>query len=214
MIRATAGLWLACLLLSAAAVLVPLDLAAQQADTLVVVASGPSATQKSVELPDLNGPTSPGGAFLRALILPGWGHASIGSYKRGGFYFITESTTAFMLARTIHRIGIAKDAQSLKESRVREALLASGSREDSIPGLLDRNAEVRHTRNLVRARQSQLEDLVAMGLFLLFIGGADAFVSAHLRDFPDPVGIQVAPLPGGTTGIGFSVPIGGPHLRR
>ena len=204
MIRDKAGLRLACVALVAAVGLGPLDLGAQQADTLVVAATVPSPTQ----------PTSPGGAFIRALILPGWGHASIGSYKRGGFYFITESTTAFMLARTVHRIGIAKDARSLKESRVREALLAAGSPEDSIPGLLDRNSEVRHTRNLVAARQEQLEDWVAMGIFLLFISGADAFVSAHLSDFPDPVAIRAAPLPGGATGLGFSVSIGGPRPRR
>ena len=214
MIRASVGLRLACLALLATAALHPQDLASQQPDTLVVAATVPTATQGGVDLPDMSSPTSPGGAFIRALILPGWGHASIGSYKRGGFYFITESTTAFMLARTIHRIGIAKDAQALKESRVREALLASGVDQDSIPVLLDRNSEVLHTRHLVRARKGQLEDWMAMGIFLLFISGADAFVSAHLRNFPDPVAIRAAPLPGGTTGLGLSVSIGGPHRRR
>ena len=147
---------------------------------------------------------TPGGAFLRALILPGWGHASIGSYGRGGFYFLTESTTGFMLFRTLHRLGNAKDARDLKESRVRETLPA-GLSSDSVAVLVGRDAEVAHTRRLVFTRRQQLEDWMAVGVFLLFVSGADAFVSAHLRDFPPAVEVQAALLPGGAAHIGFSV---------
>jgi len=52
-------------------------------------------------------------------------------------------------------------------------------------------------RNRAEARQGQFEDWVAMGIFLTFLSGADAFVSAHLRDFPDPIDVQVGPSPEG-----------------
>ena len=52
---------------------------------------------------------SPGGAFLRAVIVPGWGHASIGSYTRGGFYFAAQAATVSTLLRTRVRIGTAQD---------------------------------------------------------------------------------------------------------
>ena len=134
---------------------------------------------------------------------------SIGSYGRGGFYFVTETTTAFMITRTLRRISIAEEARDLKEARTREALIAAGVPADSLDLRLTANAEVRHTRNLVEARKSQLQDWAAMGVFLLFIGAADAFVSAHLRDFPAPVGIEASATPAGATALGIRVPVGG-----
>ena len=53
-------------------------------------------------------------------------------------------------------------------------------------------------RARVEAREGQFEDWVAMGIFLTFLSGADAFVTAHLRDFPDPVEVVVAPTPDGS----------------
>ncbi|HSG47352.1 MAG TPA: hypothetical protein VLA43_05965, partial [Longimicrobiales bacterium] len=49
------------------------------------------------------GGISPRGAFLRAALVPGWGHASIGSYKRAAFYFVTEGAAAWSLVKTRRR---------------------------------------------------------------------------------------------------------------
>ena len=190
-------------------------LPAQQPDTVVIgTGAAPIPTQESVVPTDQRGPVSPGGAFIRALLLPGWGHASIGSYKRGGFYFTTEATTAIMLARVLRRLAIAKDARDLKESRVREALLAAGTSPDSLVGLVDQDEGVTSARGLVFSRQQQLEDWVALAAFLVLLSGADAFVSAHLRDFPPPVVFEAAIGPGGSIELGLRLPVGPPGGGR
>ena len=204
----------AALLVVAALTWVP-HLPAQQPETVVIgTGAAPFPTQESVDPTDLRGPVSPGGAFIRALLLPGWGHASIGSYKRGGFYFTTEATTAIMLARVLRRLAIAKDARDLKESRVREALLAAGTSPDSLPDLVDQDDGVAGARGLVFSRRQQLEDWVALAAFLVLLSGADAFVSAHLRDFPAPVVVEAAIGPGGSIELGLRLPVGPPRGGR
>ena len=53
-------------------------------------------------------PISPGGAFLRSLVIPGWAQAELGAQSRGAFYFLTESFCIFMVARTKIRLDYAK----------------------------------------------------------------------------------------------------------
>ena len=175
----------------------PDTLPAQPPDTLVVVTETEPRTEPDVQLPELDEPTTPGGAFLRAVLLPGWGHASIGSYRRGAFHFAAEATTGLLLARTLWRLDRAKDAQRLEEMRF-AAALPLGLSQDSVAVLLDRDQTVDDARELVDARRQQVEDWIALGAFLVFLSGADAFVSAHLRDFPEPLGAEAQLVPGPT----------------
>ncbi len=62
---------------------------------------------------------------------------------------------------------------------------------------LDEDAQVVRARGLVTAREGQREDWLAVGLFFLLISGVDAFVSAHLQDFPEPLTIEPSPDVGG-----------------
>src|SRR5690606_34873746 len=78
------------------------DLAAQEPpppvpDTLPVADTIPT------ELP------SPRGAFLRALVVPGWGHFYSGSYVRGSVYASLQGGSWFMLIKTLRRLGEAQD---------------------------------------------------------------------------------------------------------
>ena len=189
----------AALAIGAACAALPGRAAAQGRDT-AVVRTVPERTRSSVDLPAVDRSTTPGGAFVRALILPGWGHAAIGAYTRGGFYFAAETTTGFLLARTIHRLGLAKQARNLREDRLREELLAKGVTADSaLVAALDADPAVARSRRLVRSRHQQVEDWAALSIFLVFVSGADAFVSAHLRDIPKPIplSVEVAPAPAG-----------------
>ncbi|MSR35930.1 MAG: hypothetical protein EXR95_04690 [Gemmatimonadetes bacterium] len=191
------------------------DAAAQQRDTVLVVTPVPTRAEGSVRLPDVDRGTTPGGAFVRALLIPGWGHASVGAYTRGGFYFAAETTTAFLLARTMRRLALAKDARDLREEGLRESLLASGASPDSVAALVDGDPRVARSRRLVRSRRQQVEDWAALGVFAMFLSGADAFVSAHLRNFPEPVSatLEVAPGSAGVT-VGLRLPVGRPHRGR
>ena len=168
-------------------------LAAQGTDTLGA-ATGDAPAQEA-RPSELDVPPSPGGAFLRAVLLPGWGHASIGSYTRGAFYFAAEATTGILLARTLRRLARARDALAVEEQWRTEALLSSGTPADSIPALLDEDETLDGARGLVESRSKQIEDWVAVGIFLVFLSGADAFVSAHLQDFPAPLSADVRLLP-------------------
>ena len=53
-------------------------------------------------------PLSPGGAFLRSLVVPGWGQAELGHESRGALYFFIEAFAIFMVARTKIRLDHAK----------------------------------------------------------------------------------------------------------
>jgi hypothetical protein len=129
---------------------------------------------------------SPRGAFFRSLILPGWGQSSIGASGRGAVYFALESGSLWMLYKADQKLD---EAKRLEQQRRDEGLLAP-----------DR------TLPLVRARRNEREDWITLSVFWFFFSGADAFVSAYLRDFDTHVEVQ--PAPTGGVQFGAEVPIG------
>lgn len=129
---------------------------------------------------------SPRGAFFRSLVLPGWGQSSIGAPGRGAVYFALESGSLWMLYKADQKLDEAKE---LERTRREEGLLAE-----------DR------TLPLVRARRNEREDWITLSVFWFFFSGADAFVSAYLRDFDTHV--EVAPAPTGGVQFGAVVPVG------
>jgi hypothetical protein len=151
---------------------------------------------------------------LRALAVPGWGHVAIGEHVRGGFYFVAEATTGWMLVRTATRLNSAKSLRDLRLAGVRASLAARGV-SDPREILTAQNADplVSDARGLVEARRQQIEDWLSLGLFLIFFSGADAFVSAHLKDFPEPVGLSIRSGPAGFD-VGLSVRVGSVSLPR
>lgn len=157
-------------------------------------------------------PVSPGGAFLRSLAVPGWGHAAVGSYTRAGFYFTTSAATGWMLFKTARFLDAAETRRDLVEAEVREQLEREGvTAPDSVTARLEANPRLRSVQGLVEARSQQMEDWTAFGLFWLLLSGADAFVSAHLADFPEPVEVDLRS--GGLQGpseLRISVPVGAP----
>ena len=182
-------------------------LAALSAFSLAVPANGtaqeeePLAEAALQTAPDSVVPSprvSPKSAFLRAVMLPGWGHASIGSYNRGGFYFAAEITTGWGLLRTNRRLAEVRDRMSFHEEVIRTEQAALGVTDpDEIAAILEADEVLEDMNDLLAAREDQQEDWAALGIFLLFLAGADAFVSAHLADFPTPITFDATPLPGG-----------------
>lgn len=151
---------------------------------------------------------TPGGAFLRSVVVPGWGHASIGSYLRGGFYLAAQGGTSWMLLRVRSRLASATARVEVLEE-VETARLALAGIVDPVivEDSLAANEEVADRRSLVRARQQQREDWLALGIFLILLGGADAYVSAHLKDFPaEPV---FNATEDGRVEVGMRIPVGG-----
>ena len=129
---------------------------------------------------------SPLGAFVRSLVLPGWGQAWVGAPGRGAVYFALESGSLWMVYRT---------QQKLSEARTGQELLRGA-------GVLG----PQQNSSLVEAREQQFEDWLTLSIFLLFFSGADAFVSAYLADFDERV--TVAPTASGAMEMRIHLPVG------
>ena len=180
-----------------------------------MVASEPLTGQEAPDAvePDsaaLFAPVTPGTAFLRAVLVPGWGHASIGTYTRAGFYFALEATTAYGLLRTRTRLDEVTARAEFRENALREDLAAQGIVDpEEIASALNADARLDDLRDLAESRRQQREDWAALGIFLLLLSGADAFVSAHLQNFPAPIQIQAAAASGGRVEVGVRIEVGG-----
>lgn len=133
---------------------------------------------------------TPRGALIRSLLVPGWGHAATGSHLRGGFYLLAEAGAAWMLVKTRGHLSWAREVRRVREVDLVERLRREGVPADSIPLRVRSDPGVRNARALEDARRQQQEDWVALGLFLVLLGGVDAFVSAHLQDFPEPLTVE------------------------
>lgn len=154
----------------------------------------------------------PAGAFLRGVLVPGWGHTVSGATTRGAFYFGAESLAGWMLYKTGRRLVTARQQAELRERRVGEALAAQGV-DDAAEreAALEADDDVARARGLVAAREEQREDWIAVAIFTLLLSGLDAFVSAHLQDFPEPLTVEGDPAVGRVE-VGFRVPA--PPWRR
>lgn len=168
----------------------------------------------------IRGP-SPAGAFVRSLLVPGWGQAAYGAYVRGGVFFALQSGSWFMLLKTIGKLSEARSIEERRIDIVRDSLLALAAEDPSLaeryrdPRALeldvqraaDKDERVTEIRGLVHAREEQREDWIAMTIFVTLMSGVDALVNAHLSDFPGRV--VVDPGAHGRLTVGVSLPAGG-----
>ena len=149
---------------------------------------------------------SPRGAFLRAAALPGWGHASIGAYHRGAFYFILEGASAWMLIKTRRRFSDAESRLGFREGLLRADLVAGGVTEEAeILKRLEADPTLEDLRNLQEARRQQREDWTSVSLFLVLLSGVDAYVSAHLQNFPLPLSLDAQPVGNGRMELSLGI---------
>ncbi len=163
------------------------------------------------EVPDV----SPGGAFVRSLVLPGWGHAATGSHFRGGFYMAAQSGAIWMLSKSLAAHREARRFRNEEIRAVTDQLRASGIvQPDTLRILAEADPRVEEWDELVDARSEQVEDWAAAGIFILLLSATDAFVSGHLMDRPEPLTIQAGPVPGGRWEVSVGVPWGSYPWRR
>jgi len=154
-------------------------------------------------------PISPGGAFWRALLVPGWGHAAIGSHGRGAFYAGAQATTVYTFLRTRIRLVEARKTLVYREKVIRDAAIAGGETDPAvIDEILDGDDTLTELQLLVDSRESQQEDLLAFSIFLVLLSSADAYVSAHLARFPDPLDVETQLSPNGGIDVGLLIPLG------
>jgi hypothetical protein len=136
----------------------------------------------------------------------------VGAYVRGGFYVAVESAAAMMIFKTQTRLKRTRDRLAMMERVVTEQLIASGVTDPtSIEAQLSGNEVIEDLRSLEVTRSEQREDWIALGIFFLFLGGADAYVSAHLAEVP--AALEVEGTASGGVEVGFSIPLGLPGNR-
>ena len=170
------------------------------------VPSAPRAAADTVAQAPVRRGVSPGGAFLRAVLVPGWGHSAIGSYRRGGFYFVAEGITAWGLIKTRERIIEVNQRVDFRETRLRADLTAQGVTDPTeIQTALDDDEVLTDLLALQSARKSQRQDWTALGIFLLLLSGADAYVSAHLQHFPAPLTLDTQSSANGRMDVSLRV---------
>lgn len=176
-------------------------------------------TAAAVAADSSSGLPTPRGVFVRSLIVPGWGHFAMGSYTRGGVYLAIRAANAFMLAKTWSRLSDAQERLRHESKLVRDSLLVAASIDPQLeeqlkqPGALEHAVEshprVADIDALVGSRKQQREDWITWNLFWLFVNAVDAYVTAHLLDFP----AQVSATPDGNGRVQLEVrlkPVGIP----
>jgi hypothetical protein len=133
------------------------------------------------------GGITPKGAFLRSLVLPGWGQSAVGAPGRGAVYFGLEAGSLWMLYKSRQKLSAAREGQAAERQG----------------GTLPPDRSL----GRVESREEQVEDWLTLSIFWLFFSAADAFVAAHLADFDEH--IRLGPAAGGGAGVQASVPVGG-----
>jgi len=201
--RTAPAAWiLAATAVAMAALAIPGGARAQEAQTNVE-----PETADSVEASPSTGRPSPGGAFLRSVVVPGWGQASSGSYGRAAFYFLAQAGNVWMAYKTHSLRDTARRRQRMLEDAKTAELLRGGVEAEALEGQLGADERIEDIRLLATARDEQMEDWVALLVFFTFFGGADAFVSAHLADFPVPLTVEPVAGPSGAAfEVGLSLP--------
>ncbi|OGT99511.1 MAG: hypothetical protein A2085_06110 [Gemmatimonadetes bacterium GWC2_71_10] len=139
----------------------PLDSLAARAAS-VVTARADSVRPRS--------PISPTGAFLRSLVLPGWGQARLGRNVTGGMFVAFEGLAGAMVWKTYWQLDFAR---------------ARGK--------------------FVKSHRQEREDWLVLLGFNHLMAATEAYVSAHLYDFP--AALRMQRLPDGATGVGVVVPL-------
>lgn len=138
------------------------------------------------------------GALIRSMIVPGWGHLATESYFRAGFYVAVQGGSYWMLSKSLARRREARRFRAVEKSIAMDRYRAAGVMDpDSLRFLAEADPAVEEWDVLLERRDEQVEDWVFLAAFLALIGGLDAFVSAHLIDFPEALSVDVRPAPGG-----------------
>ncbi|MGH7443347.1 MAG: DUF5683 domain-containing protein, partial [Longimicrobiales bacterium] len=155
-------------------------------------------------------------ALIKSLIVPGWGQFSVGAHVRGGIYLAIGATSWAMLGKTIHKLGQAKDqagaredfvVDSLRTAMLTDSLLAAELADSAaFDEAVQADSLLADNLSLVDARRQQRQDWIAYTLFFTFLNGLDAYVAAHLTDFPGE--LDVGRRADGSISIGVNVAIG------
>lgn len=151
-------------------------------------------------------PLSPGRAFLYSFLLPGLGQSRLERHMAGTLYFAVEAVAVAMLAKSANDLRIARahvNDAVVNQFQTDPSTGAPILGQDGLPIPLD-TVRSRYNSERVQARQTHVEDWIAILVFNHLFAGADALVSSLLWDVPIRVGLRPAPA-GREARLGFTV---------
>lgn len=159
----------------------------------------------------------PRNAFLRALVVPGLGHAYIDAPRRGGVYFGIQTASWYMLLKTAAKLNNARQIEQRLVRFGTDSLHAEMAADTALARLLSDPIRFRQAledypgledaRSLVESRRRHRQDWIVYTLVFTFAAAVDAYVAAHLADFP--ADITVTPGSGAAVNLGVHLNVGG-----
>jgi len=127
-------------------------------------------------------------AFFRSLVLPGWGQAVLDRKLTAGLFLLWEGVTLGMTVKTGAEVRYLRETEA---SRVEPGSTTESSR--------------------LQAKKAEREDWIVLMAFNHLFSGLEAYVSAHLWDFPGDLHFQVLPGRSGVRpAIGLRFPLAVP----
>ncbi|MCH8069514.1 MAG: hypothetical protein IID16_09655 [Candidatus Marinimicrobia bacterium] len=109
-----------------------------------------------------------------------------------------------MILKTNKLVGSASDILAMRRLDASERLMADPLVDPiDLAAAIEADLPVLSALELQEIRRQQREDWIAFAVFFLLLGGADAFVTAHLADFPEPLQTVSRPLPNMGVEFGF-----------
>ena len=164
-----------------AALVAPSLLYAQRADS-ARTARGPAATPRRAALTDslARRPVSPRGAFLRSVLVPGWGQAKLDRGTAGAIFATVEAVSLAMLLQSRRELRVA-------EAFARDSVLFDFDVSSNPPRRVYRRNPIAER---VQARRQHVEDWAALLVANHLLAGAEAFVAAHLWDVPGGLSVR------------------------
>ena len=162
------------------ALIAPVPVGAQRADSVRVGVFVPAkdTTKRSLEPP--KPPLSPRRAFLYSLLAPGFAQSKLGRPTAGAVFVFTESVAIAMLRES------AADLRQARRFSGTDSLVVLGVDQDGKP--IARRAT--YSEELVKIRQGHVEDWIAFLIANHLFAGADAYVAAHLWDLPSQINVS------------------------
>jgi len=143
---------------------------------------------------------------LRSLVVPGWGQSASGAHSRAVFYSVAEASSGLMLYKSHRFLNSVRERLELVTAQAEQRAQRAGVVDpDSVLAFVEADAAVAEATALEDARSQQREDWLAFALFMLLLGGADAFVSAHLGNFPEALTVDPVSAPSGAPAIEFGL---------
>lgn len=145
------------------------------------------AAPVAVQPTDATRPISPGGAFLRSLLIPGSGQIALGKQNAARFYLAVE---ALGIGMTIHSVRRLREARRIARDSTVLQFGRDPATGDSVPTVW---VASRFPPERINARRTHVEDWVALIIFNHLLSAADAYVAANLWDFPAKVSVRARP---------------------